>query len=67
MDVLCNLSYYFCNPVLLLVNCVSLLVEPCLTAYGNVWQAVLPFMELLVELCLTDCATMSYGFYDRVL
>jgi hypothetical protein len=31
------------------------------SAYGNGWQAVLPFMELLVQLCLTACATVSYN------
>ncbi|HEY9813163.1 MAG TPA: hypothetical protein V6D31_06460 [Candidatus Sericytochromatia bacterium] len=29
-------------------------MQSCLTVCGNGWQAVLAFMELLVQLCLTS-------------
>jgi len=45
-----------CNPVLQIV-------QLRLTAYGNGWQAVLPFMEMVVQPCLTVCITASYGLW----
>jgi hypothetical protein len=36
------MSYGLCNYVLQLV-------QLCLTAYGNGWQAVFPFMETVLE------------------
>jgi len=46
-----------------LCNCVLQLVQLRLTVYGNGWQAVFPFMETVVQLCLTACATASYGLW----
>jgi hypothetical protein len=33
-----TVSYFLCN-------CVLLLVQLCLTVYGNGWQGIFPFME----------------------
>ena len=56
----------------------ELLVQSCLTVYRNGWQAVLPIYGTacatmsyqlcnhvlpIVQPCLTNCATMSYGLW----
>jgi hypothetical protein len=50
-----------------LCNCVLQIVQLRLTAYGNGWQAVLPFMETVVQPSLTACVIVSYKLYNCVL
>jgi hypothetical protein len=50
-----------------LCNCVLQNGQLRLTVYGNGQQAVLPFMEMVVQLCLTEWATPSYCLRSCVL
>jgi hypothetical protein len=50
-----------------LCNHVLQLVQLRLTVYGNGWQAIPPFMEMVVQLCITACTTMSYTLCNYVL
>jgi len=42
----------------------TVLKKTVLTAYGNASKQFSSFMELLVQLCLTLCATVSYGLWQ---
>jgi hypothetical protein len=41
--------------------------EHLTSVYGNGWQAVFPFMEMVMQPYLTACVTASYGLCNCVL